>query len=120
MSFYLKIICLVILSGLAPLSAKSQEHQQRYFILQNNTQNSLYDIFLFGSQIDSLAPGRASQEYPFVYNPITDDSMIYCISEGVRYACYLHIPDKYLKKFSYIVESIQNDVLFVGFSPLYD
>ena len=120
MSFYLRIICLFILFGLMPLSGKSQVHQQQYFTLKNHTQNTLHDILLFGIQIDSLAPGRTSQEYPFAYNPITDDSMIYCISEGVRYACYMHIPDKDLKKFSYIVESIQNEVLFVEFSPLYD
>lgn len=120
MSLYLRIICLFLLFGLSPLSGKSQENQQRYFTLKNHTPNTLYDIFLFGAQIDSLASGTVSQGYPFSYNPETDDSMIYCISGGTRYASYLHIPDKDLIKFSYIVKAIQEGVLYVEFSPVYD
>lgn len=102
------------------MDGNSQENQTQYFSLQNNTTKTLYDIFLFGARIDSLTPGSQSQGYPFRYNPVTDDSMLYCYLGGVRYACYLHIPDKDLRKFSYIVEGVQNEVLCVEFSPVYD
>lgn len=120
MSIFLRTICLLIPIGLIPLNGNSQEIHQQFFSLQNNSPSTLYDIFLFGAQIDSLTPGSQSQGHPFSYNPVTDDSMIYCYLKGVRYACYLHIPDKDLRKFSYIVEGVQNEVLYVEFSPVYD
>jgi hypothetical protein len=86
------------------------------FKIQNNTEFTFTEIYLFGNRIDSLTPGAVSEWKTYHYNPISDDSMIYCKVGTKRYACYLHIPDKDIYKFSFVIKEIKNDILLVDFA----
>lgn len=104
----------VFLVSLISLNGFSEQVEQR-FKVQNNTNHTFSEIYVFGNKIDSLAPGASSEWKIFRYNPLTDDSMIYCILGNTRYACYLNIPEKETSGFTYSIRAIQNDILFVDF-----
>jgi hypothetical protein len=86
------------------------------FKIQNSTEYTFTEIYLFGNRIDSLTPRTVSEWKTYRYNPITDDSMIYCKIGTRRYACYLNIPDKDIDRFSFIIKEIKNEILVVDFA----
>lgn len=64
-------------------------------------------------QFDDLKARDTSQYKLLKFDPLKDDPLMYCIVEGQNFGRYLKIPDKHRSKATYVVDSIENGILYV-------
>lgn len=79
----------------------------------NNTEYNFENVSLFSTPFENLKPRDTTSYKVLKYNPSADDPLIYCTSDGVNFARYLKIPQKKVKKMAYIIDSIQNKIMYV-------
>lgn len=80
----------------------------------NHTDESFTHVSLFSMKFQDLAPADTSAYQNLDFDPLRDDPLIYCSVGDNNYARYLEIPAEGMKKFSYILDSVQNGILYVS------
>ncbi len=69
---------------------------------------------MFSTEFGDLKP-RGSTEYkPFKFDPLSDDSLIYCIYDGTNYARYLPMPNKGAGHYTYSIDSLKNRIIYMS------
>ncbi|PWL39160.1 hypothetical protein DKG77_13170 [Flagellimonas aquimarina] len=61
-----------------------------------------------------VMPNDTTEYKELDYNPLQDDPLIYCISSEENFARYLKIPDKQVKKYTYVIDSLVNRIIYIS------
>ena len=61
-----------------------------------------------------LYPTDTSEYKVLKYNYLKDDDMIYCIQNDKKLGRYIELPDSTVTHYSYSLDSISNDILYVS------
>tara|TARA_R110002049_G_scaffold296797_1_gene485193 strand:- start:27550 stop:27906 length:357 start_codon:yes stop_codon:yes gene_type:complete len=80
----------------------------------NRTNESFTNVMLFSMKFQNLMPNDTSAYRILNFDDLKDDSLIYCSTGDINYARYLEIPDDKVKFFTYIIDSIQDGILYVS------
>ncbi len=80
----------------------------------NNSEFYFTGVSLFSMNFDNLKPGDSSSYKLLKYDPLKDDSLIYCIAEGYNYGRYLKLPDKEFGNYTYQIDSVKSKILYVS------
>lgn len=80
----------------------------------NRTNESFTNVVLFSIKFEDLKPSDTSVYKILNYNQLKDDPLIYCSIGDKNYARYLEIPNEQVKDFSYVMDSIQDDILYIS------
>lgn len=75
---------------------------------------TVYNVTLFSEQFANLKPGDTSNYQTLNYRPLQDDSLIYLSIEEKNYGRYVTIPKADNEKVSYVIDSIQDGILYVS------
>lgn len=90
---------------------KSENTQIRII---NNSNQSVTRVSLFSMTFGDLMPNDTSEYRELDYNPLQDDPLIYCVSSEKNFARYLKIPDKQVKQYTYVIDSLRNRMIFIS------
>jgi len=90
------------------------EPQSTQIRVINDTNESFTDVVLFSMMFNDLRPKDTSVYKMLNYDPLKDDPLIYCSVDGTRYARYLKIPEEHDRNYSYIIDSIQDGIIYVS------
>ena len=91
----------------------SQQEVTRIRVI-NSTALSFTNVSMFSMQFKDLQPGDSSAFKLLRYDPLRHDPLIYCMHEGVNYGRYLQIPEKGVGKYTYVIDSIKNELIYVS------
>ncbi|RTE53810.1 hypothetical protein EHW67_07695 [Arenibacter aquaticus] len=91
-----------------------REPQSTHIRVINSTDVSFTNVVLFSMKFNDLRPKDTSEYKMLDYDPLKDDPLIYCSAAGTRYARYLQIPEAYDEKYSYVIDSIQDGIVYVS------
>lgn len=80
----------------------------------NKTDHYFTNVMLFSMKFDNLKPNDTSAYRSLNYKPLQDDPLIYCSIDQENYARYLEIPSKNSYQVSYLIDSIQNGILYIS------
>lgn len=80
----------------------------------NNSGDTLTGVFMFSMDFGNLKPKDSSEYKVLEYDPLKDDSLIYCMHDGTNYARYLLIPDQGAGHYTYSVDSLKNRIVYVS------
>lgn len=80
----------------------------------NNTPHKLTYISLFSMKFPDLDPNDTSEYKVLNYNYLKDDDMIYCMQGDKKLGRYVELPDSSATHFSYSLDSVSNDILYVS------
>lgn len=80
----------------------------------NHSEERIANVMLFSRKFQDLNPGDTSAYQVLDFDPLRDDPLIYCSIRGVNYGRYLEIPGNSSKNVSYLIDSIQNGILYIS------
>tara|TARA_R100001369_G_scaffold86579_2_gene121195 strand:+ start:2726 stop:3049 length:324 start_codon:yes stop_codon:yes gene_type:complete len=80
----------------------------------NRTNESFSNVVLYSMDFEDLKPGDTSVYKILDYDPLKDDPLIYCSIGDINFARYLEIPSENIRNFSYLIDSVQNGILYVS------
>lgn len=80
----------------------------------NHSGEHFSNVMLFSMKFHNLKPMDTSAYQVLDFNVLSDDPLIYCSIGDTNFARYLKIPDDGLKSVSYIIDSIQNGILYIS------
>lgn len=80
----------------------------------NRTEECFTNVMLFSMRFQDLMPRDTSDYQVLDFDLLRDDPLIYCSIGNVNYARYLEIPENGRTNFSYIIDSIQDRILYVS------
>tara|TARA_R110000868_G_scaffold193351_1_gene438217 strand:+ start:12785 stop:13141 length:357 start_codon:yes stop_codon:yes gene_type:complete len=90
-----------------------QDSQGTQIRVINATEESFSNVVLFSMKFGNLKPQDTSAYQILDYDPLIDDTMIYCSIDNDNYSRYLEIPAESVKNFSYKIDSIQDGIMYV-------
>ena len=91
-----------------------KEAQSTYIRVINSTDVSFTNVVLFSMKFENLGPKDTTAYQILDYDPLKDDSLIYCTNGESDYAHYLEIPSDDVRNFSYRIDSIQDGIMYVS------
>ncbi|MEO5789232.1 MAG: hypothetical protein ACOH2D_12070 [Gelidibacter sp.] len=112
----MKILLIVGVLGLCAFcSSKEGIHkvQKTKIRVINLSEEHFTNVMLFSMNFQDLKPRDTSEYQVLNFDPLKDDSLIYCSVGGVNFARYLEIPVNEVKNVSYLIDSIQNGILYI-------
>ncbi len=71
-------------------------------------------VSLFSMKFENLQPNDTSAYQELRYDPLRDDPLIYCVNDGKNLGRYLTIPDNEIRRFTYVIDSVSNGILYVS------
>jgi len=80
----------------------------------NNSSFFLSHVSLFSMTFGDLKPKDTSGYKELSYDPLRHDPLIYCIIEETNYGRYLKIPEESTKYYTYVVDSLNNGIIYVS------
>lgn len=80
----------------------------------NATNKSFSNVVLFSIKFEDLKPNDTTAYKNLDFDPLLDDSLIYCSIGDTNFARYLDIPEENDKTFSYVIDSIQDGIMYVS------
>lgn len=80
----------------------------------NHSEERIANAMLFSRKFQDLNSGDTSAYQVLDFDPLRDDPLIYCSIRGVNYGRYLEIPGNSSKNVSYLIDSIQNGILYIS------
>ena len=80
----------------------------------NQTGERFTNVMLFSMKFQDLKPGDTSAYQVLDFDPLRDDSLIYCSIGNTNYARYLEIPTEGARDVSYIIDSIENRIIYIS------
>lgn len=81
----------------------------------NNTKHIFTNVSLYSMPFGDLQPNDTSGYKELKYDPLRHDPLIYCMNGDTNYGRYLIIPNKDIEYCSYVIDSISNGIIWVGF-----
>lgn len=81
----------------------------------NKSGYSFEQVSIFSMRMPDLNPNDTTEYIELDFDPLTDDSLIYAVSEGKNLGRYLEIPEKGVKQASYIIERVEDGILYVSY-----
>lgn len=90
-----------------------QETQVTHIRVINRSNESFSNVALFSMKFENLKPKDTSAYKILNYDPLRDDSLIYCSIGDANYARYLNIPEVGVNNYSYIIDSIQDGIIYI-------
>lgn len=113
----MKVVFGVVFLGLFVFCASKAgtDHGQRTKIrVINRSEEHFTNVMLFSMKFQDLKPRDTSAFTVLNFDPLKDDSLIYCSIGDTNYARYLEIPVDGMKNVSYLIDSIQNGILYMS------
>lgn len=80
----------------------------------NRSEQHFTNVMLFSMKFQNLSARDTSAFKVLNFDPLKDDSLIYCSIGETNYARYLEIPVDGMKNVSYLIDSIQNGILYMS------
>lgn len=80
----------------------------------NHSQAHYTNVMMFSMKFQNLKPMDTSAYQVLDFDVLSDDPLIYCSVGDTNFARYLKIPVEGLKTASYIIDSIQDGILYVS------
>ena len=80
----------------------------------NNSGFSLNNVTLFSMHFKDLQPKDTSAYKELKYDPLRHDPLIYCMHDGINYGRYLKIPEKEIERYTYVIDSIKNRMVYIS------
>lgn len=80
----------------------------------NNSDYALTRVSMFSTEFGDLKPKDSTEYKPFEFDPLSDDSLIYCIYKGIHYARYIPVPNKGAGHYTYSIDSLKNRIIYVS------
>ncbi|MDW5290172.1 hypothetical protein [Formosa sp. PL04] len=80
----------------------------------NHSEKHFSNVMLFSMKFEDLKPKDTSAYKVLDFDILSDDPLIYCSIGDTNFARYLKIPVDGVKKVSYVIDSIQNDILYIS------
>ncbi len=80
----------------------------------NNSGYGFTNVSLFSMKFEDLQAGDTSEYRELRYDPLKHDPLIYCINNGTNFGRYLKIPEKSISHFSYVIDSLKNEIIYVS------
>lgn len=80
----------------------------------NNSNLEFTHVSLFSMHFEDLQPRDTSVYKVLQFDPLKDDSLIYCMNEDKNLGRYLTIPDKDIERYTYSIDSLINGILYVS------
>lgn len=80
----------------------------------NSSKGEVTRVSMFSMDFGDLRSKDSSEYRVLEYDPLKDDSLIYCIYEGVNYARYLPMPDQGPGRYTYSIDSLKNRIVYVS------
>lgn len=81
----------------------------------NGSGHSFDQVSIFSMRLPNLNPNDTTEYIELNFDPLTDDPLIYAVSEGKNLGRYLEIPEKGVKQASYIIERVEDGILYVSY-----
>ncbi len=80
----------------------------------NGSDRVFTHVSLFSMMFEDLHPNDTSEYKELRYDPLKDDPLIYCVTDGKNLGRYLTIPDETVRRFTYVIDSVGNGILYVS------
>ncbi len=80
----------------------------------NNSEHSFIRVTLFSMYFGDLMPKDTSEYRKLNYDSLKDDPLIYCVTNEKNYGRYLDIPRKDVRRFTYVIDSLRNQIVYVS------
>ena len=80
----------------------------------NHSEEHFSNVMMFSMKFQNLKPSDTSAYQVLDFDILIDDPLIYCSVGDNNYARYLKIPVDGLKSVSYLIDSIQNGILYIS------
>ncbi len=81
----------------------------------NGSGHSFDQVSIFSMRMPDLNPNDTTEYIELDFDPLTDDSLIYAVSEGKNLGRYVEIPEKGVKRASYIIQGLNDGILYVDY-----
>lgn len=91
----------------------SQENVTKIRVI-NNSGHQFEHVTLFSMKFGDLQPNDTSEYKILNYDSLRDDPLIYAVMEGDNLGRYLRIPDKNIRHYTYVMDSVSSGILYVS------
>lgn len=81
----------------------------------NGSGHSFDQVSIFSMRLPNLNPNDTTEYIELDFDPLTDDPLIYAVSEGKNLGRYVEIPEKGVKRASYIIQGLNDGILYVDY-----
>ena len=81
----------------------------------NKSQHAYTNVSLFSMPFGDLEPLDTTSYHKLKFDPLRDDTMIYCVNDGRNMGRYVEIPEKQVKLASYVIDSISDGIIYVDY-----
>ncbi|MDC6385744.1 hypothetical protein D2V93_08890 [Flagellimonas taeanensis] len=81
----------------------------------NNTSLHFTEVSLFSMALKDLGPRDTTSYVELSFDALKDDPLIYCTYNGKRMGRYVQIPEKGTGLASYVIDSLNNDIIYVSY-----
>ena len=111
-----KVITIFFFVFFSEVGCKSKQvHQDSIEIrVVNNSDKAVTRVSMFSMGFGDLQPNESSEYKVLEYEPLSDDSLIYCIYDDTNYARYLQMPDKGAGHYTYSIDSLKNRIIYIS------
>tara|TARA_R110002051_G_scaffold138268_1_gene211014 strand:- start:14437 stop:14760 length:324 start_codon:yes stop_codon:yes gene_type:complete len=97
------------------IAHKSSSNIQKInYRIINGTAINFTDVSLFSDRLGNLNAYDTIGFNTVFYNSLKHDPLLYCKYENTNYGRYLMLPNKQNAKVTYIIDSIQNKIVYIG------
>ena len=82
--------------------------------IANKSENSFTRVSMFSMDFGGLEPGGISEYKTLDFDPLRDDSLMYCTLDDYTYSTYVQMPGKGAGNYTYSIDSIRNDLVYIS------
>lgn len=81
----------------------------------NKSGYSFDQVSIFSMGMPDLNPNDTTEYFELKFDPLRDDPLMYAVSEGKNLGRYVEIPEKGVKRASYIIQGLNDGILYVDY-----